>query len=1041
MPIGDPQYAANALTPGTAPFEPSFSEREPNLLRFTIEPLGPGPSPVARRDEATREMRRLIGPLFGTGALRWFDERSEEFRGLSSLSRLGYGAWFGTPTTATASRPRRSTTSSSRASSTRSARSCSATSPDRDGGAARPACPSSPRSPAGATPARQRVTFLAPLPARLARAGAAACSGSGMGHQLPGLCRSSGSRSAAASSCRRDGADRARRDSAEGPELKLEVMLGMLPDLPPQFLDLLALGLSERPRQLRALERWLRAFTPDDGQWPGEFSVLSVRTTPSTASPVSLYLRPVEFELPASASRRRRPPPESRHERRRPPRPSSNPAGAAAPPLHYRAGQRRDARTTPARRSRSAWRRAAFRAMSPDAAASIARNTVQVADLLAESGRAQPPNRSEGPADPYAISWPGRPAAGGRAAKGAFVARPPARAPRSRVRCSRQVDFPAFVARLIQGVFHAIVKSSIEQMEAYGKLVADVAKTLNQFRDENVSANQGRDHLVDQFPDMFAIDVDTGEDGGPSRGSGCGKASTRGQAAQEGQRALPVGAEPITSLDDETIEEKLVPAARTQLATQPAAAAGDDGDDGHQPHRRHRRQDRGQGDVRLPGPRQLRRRKTSATQVRLRRREVHVRHGGRARDATTRAAIADSPRQGRRTASDRRDGELLHEGRRTRHGRARAEARQRDHRDDRRRAETKASLAGNVEVNFKSDYFPLEKMADSVPDRRDPGRGQAGRPATPARRAGPRPGPGRRRRQRGHAGTRRGGPTPMATRHGRTRAPAPWTTTPCATVRPEVRELLLDRPRLPGAPARGAARLAADDGQGRRRTWPTPTGSPRRTARRRAGCGGARPRRRPTPSRRPSEAASRLRRRRSSRPGGQAGRRAVRRPREEVDFPKFVGGLIQNVFQAIVDSSIQQMRAYGELLANVAKTVDQFAQDNITREQRPRLAGRRAFPTSSRSAGATVRALASPRVRRRRRRRRGSWPRARTRRAASPRSSASSSWPSRSPTCRDAKRELRLVTAARLQIAREPPAAARLDGDARHQPHRRDRRR
>src|SRR5512141_1627878 len=44
----------------------------------------------------------------------------------------------------------------------------------------------------------------------------------------------------------------------------------------------------------------------------------------------------------------------------------------------------------------------------------------------------------------------------------------------------------------------------------------------------------------------------------------------------------------------------------------------------------------------------------------------------------------------------------------------------------------------------------------------------------------------------------------------------------------------------------------------------------------------------------------------------------------------FVSGLIQNVFQAIVDSSIQQMRAYGELLANVAKTVDQFAQDNIT---------------------------------------------------------------------------------------------------------------
>lgn len=51
---------------------------------------------------------------------------------------------------------------------------------------------------------------------------------------------------------------------------------------------------------------------------------------------------------------------------------------------------------------------------------------------------------------------------------------------------------------------------------------------------------------------------------------------------------------------------------------------------------------------------------------------------------------------------------------------------------------------------------------------------------------------------------------------------------------------------------------------------------------------------------------------------------------QKVDFPKFVSGLIKGVFQAIVDSSIAQMRAYGELIANVAKTVDQFAQDNIT---------------------------------------------------------------------------------------------------------------
>ena len=64
---------------------------------------------------------------------------------------------------------------------------------------------------------------------------------------------------------------------------------------------------------------------------------------------------------------------------------------------------------------------------------------------------------------------------------------------------------------------------------------------------------------------------------------------------------------------------------------------------------------------------------------------------------------------------------------------------------------------------------------------------------------------------------------------------------------------------------------------------------------------------------------------------------------KKVDFPKFVSGLIQNVFQAIVDSSLQQMRAYGELLANVAKTVDQFARDNISdNNSRDWLAGR--FP-------------------------------------------------------------------------------------------------
>jgi hypothetical protein len=52
-----------------------------------------------------------------------------------------------------------------------------------------------------------------------------------------------------------------------------------------------------------------------------------------------------------------------------------------------------------------------------------------------------------------------------------------------------------------------------------------------------------------------------------------------------------------------------------------------------------------------------------------------------------------------------------------------------------------------------------------------------------------------------------------------------------------------------------------------------------------------------------------------------------------VDFPAFVSGLVQGVFKAVVDASIEQMKAYGELLSATAKTVDQFASDHISEGQ------------------------------------------------------------------------------------------------------------
>ena len=137
------------------------------------------------------------------------------------------------------------------------------------------------------------------------------------------------------------------------------------------------------------------------------------------------------------------------------------------------------------------------------------------------------------------------------------------------------VNFPGFVSGLIQGVFHSIVDSSIQQMEAYAKLVADVSKSLNQFRDDNTTDNQGRDHLVDQFPDLFQLS--TGEDDPfGSFGSDSSAPAQPRVVLREGideksavdrlNRSLPLD-KPLTSLDDEVVEAALVPAARTTVAT------------------------------------------------------------------------------------------------------------------------------------------------------------------------------------------------------------------------------------------------------------------------------------------------------------------------------------------------------------------------------------------------------------------------------------------------------------------------------------------
>ncbi|MEQ1568423.1 MAG: hypothetical protein ABMA64_22495, partial [Myxococcota bacterium] len=123
----------------------------------------------------------------------------------------------------------------------------------------------------------------------------------------------------------------------------------------------------------------------------------------------------------------------------------------------------------------------------------------------------------------------------------------------------RQINFPAFVAELVQGVFQAVVDASIQQMKAYGELVQSVTMSLNQFRDANVSTNQARDHLVGRYPGLMQVNIVNGT---PRVGlrPGADDSDLPNFAEELGM------SERITSLDEETIEDKLVPAARNDLA-------------------------------------------------------------------------------------------------------------------------------------------------------------------------------------------------------------------------------------------------------------------------------------------------------------------------------------------------------------------------------------------------------------------------------------------------------------------------------------------
>jgi len=301
LPMGDPRYGANALAPGSLPIEHSFSEMMGNSLRLDMEPLGPQASPHARQQEVGREMRRLVGQSFGTTALRWFDERSEPWRTSRIHGNARFGAWFGGAFDDSGVQEVKvyyelgpNQLEELPPNLLHAARVAMASLPGLVPIFTSIAC--------GRSAGAQRLYFfhrgelrlleLEPLLHRL-----------GIGQQLPNLLTAVGLVLGGRFVLPEGSVVLALRDTQRGMELKVEVLVAGVPDPPRQMHGLVNMLLSDRPQSQRALRNWMQAMTPDDCASPGEISVMSFRVRPDLGARVSMYLRPVGYDVRPTRSR------------------------------------------------------------------------------------------------------------------------------------------------------------------------------------------------------------------------------------------------------------------------------------------------------------------------------------------------------------------------------------------------------------------------------------------------------------------------------------------------------------------------------------------------------------------------------------------------------------------------------------------------------------------------------------------------------------------------------------------------------------------
>lgn len=260
-----------------------------------------------------------------------------------------------------------------------------------------------------------------------------------------------------------------------------------------------------------------------------------------------------------------------------------------------------------------------------------------------------------------------------------------------------EVDFPGFVAQLVNGTFDAIVDASIRQMESYSSMVSAVAKTVDQFTAENVSPNQARDWIASRYPGDVGVALPSGDGATPQlvpRAEGLSPAWLADYGI-EGEE-----------LSTELLEQRVLPQVRTHVGTE--------------------------------------RQQLLATMVLLGMNRVAVRDGSITAKVMFRAGASDVAKVGYAAGSDPQSvanwgerGAMTYGGATTMVSTVAVNA----------QSETnlRADLFGEVKLNFVSETLPLDRLADSAkvalvqrnsPVSRAPGTAAvaapAGPPATPA---------------------------------------------------------------------------------------------------------------------------------------------------------------------------------------------------------------------------------------------------------------------------------------------------------------------